>query len=238
MEISPIETGLIKESDDLFEVLKANIERNKQEISERDILIIASKVVALTEGRNFFQEESLLKLVEKEADRVLSKGDYALTLKNGVFMPNAGIDHSNLEKGFLISLPKDPQRSADSLRKKIKDHFKLKNIGIVISDSHCQPLRKGVTGLAIAFSGFEGVSDLRGKKDLFGKKFSVTQRNLADQVASAALIVMGEGLKRTPFVLIKNCPVKFTNRKIRRDELLIKPEECLFSALYQKSEIY
>lgn len=234
MEVSPVKTSLIKESDNLFEVLKVSTTKNKQEICERDILVITSKVVALTEGRKVFQEESLEKIVEKEADRVLSKGDYALTLKNGAFMPNAGIDHSNLERGYLITLPKDPQRSADLMRKKIKDYFKLKDVGVVICDSHCQPLRKGVTGLALAFSGFEGIEDLRGKKDLFGKKFSVTQRNLADQIASAALIVMGEGQDGVPFALIKKCSVKFTDRQIKSDELLIKLEDCLFKTLYGK----
>ena len=102
-------------------------------------------------------------------------------------------------------------------------HYKAENIGVVVTDSHLTPLRRGVTGVAIAYSGFEGIQSEIGRPDLFGKPLEVTEKAVADDLASAAILEMGESGESTPFALIRGAPVIFTNREINPTEMFINP---------------
>ena len=99
-------------------------------------------------------------------------------------------------------------------------------------DSHCQPLRTGVVGIALGWAGIEGVEDERGEKDLYGKELHVTQKNSADQLASAASLMMGEGNESIPFVLIKKAPIKFTNKKFDQGSYSFPINDDLFAGIY------
>jgi F420-0:gamma-glutamyl ligase len=128
--------------------------------------------------------------------------------------------------------PGKPFKAAEEIRSALKERYGLKNLGIIISDSHCVPLRKGVTGIAIGYAGFKGVRDLRGKKDLYGNKLKVTQQAIADMLATSAHLVMGEADELIPFVLVRNAPVEFTGGRVNPREALIPAKKCLYAPLY------
>ena len=106
------------------------------------------------------------------------------------------------------------------------------NVGVIVTDSHLTPLRRGVTGLAIAYSGFAGVQSEIGKPDLFGKPLRVTEKAVADNLASVAILVMGESGESTPFTLIRGAPAIFTDREIKAMEAYIDPTIDLYAGIY------
>lgn len=112
--------------------------------------------------------------------------------------------------------------------------YKLRKLGILLSDSHCQPLRLGTSGIAIGWDGFEGVEDIRGSKDLFGKKMKYTQIAVADCIASAANLLMGESDASIPFVIIRDLKVKWTDKKASAKDYFISPKECIYRSFYNE----
>jgi coenzyme F420-0:L-glutamate ligase len=171
-------------------------------------------------------------LVRREADKVLDEGDMVLTMKNKVLIPNAGIDNSNTPDGEVVLWPKAPFQAAETLRRDLMGEFGLDELGILITDSHCQPLRMGTSGIAIGWAGFEGVKDERGAKDLYGREMRYTKIAVADDLACAANLLMGETDASVPFVLLRGAPVTFTDTKASAEDYFIAPEECLYRSLY------
>jgi coenzyme F420-0:L-glutamate ligase len=209
----------------------------------KDIVVVSSKVVSYCEGRlvrladinpskkalelseRYKIPAELAELILREADEILGGVEgFILTLKFGMLCPNAGIDTSNVPEGYAVLYPKDPQKSADKLRILIERRINGK-IGVVIADSRVLPLRRGVCGIALATSGFEAIKDERGKLDLFGKPLKRTVRNLADMLASASQLLMGEANEMTPIVIVRGLNVRFTDGRFN---LAIAPEECLY----------
>ncbi|MBI5411628.1 coenzyme F420-0:L-glutamate ligase [Candidatus Peregrinibacteria bacterium] len=173
--------------------------------------------------------------ISKEADRVFDKNeDITLTLKDNCLIPNAGIDLSNAPQDAAILWPKDAFKTAQEIQKRLRRHFKIRRLGILIADSTCQPLRAGTTGRAIGWAGFEGVEDQRGKKDLYGKTMRVTQKAVADNLASALLLGVGETNEQTPFVLFRGAPVKFTEKKATKKTAFFPPSACIFRSVYSR----
>ena len=148
-------------------------------------------------------------------------------------MANAGIDESNAD-GKLILLPKDCFVSAKKLRKELQKHYKVKKLGVLLTDSRLFPLRAGIVGVAVGYTGFKGVSDERGKKDLFGRKLRMTKVDIADSLATAAVLAMGEGAERKPLTVIEGAPVEFTER-INRKELIIDIKDDLYRPLFGRA---
>jgi coenzyme F420-0:L-glutamate ligase/coenzyme F420-1:gamma-L-glutamate ligase len=227
---------------DLYETLaKANF-RFKQ----NDILVVSSKFVSIGEGavvqigeltashkarviaERFQMDEKFTELVLKEADQVYGGiPGFLLCKKNGMLCPNAGIDKSNIPKGYAVVYPPQPFDSADRLRQNFLNKSKLK-IYVVISDSRLMPGRLGTSGIAIAVSGFEPVKDERGKKDLFGNILRVTMRATADNLASIGVSLMGEGRESTPVVVVRGFDVKKSNRPMNWWDLAIDPLEDIY----------
>lgn len=225
MNIFPIKTRIIIKDESVFKVFTESV----LNLKDKTIVCVASKVVAYEQGRIVkVDEDDFSELVARESDTIVSGGKWALTVKDGNFVCNAGIDRSNVEKGFAVLWPKNIWNWAENFRKQLCTHYGVKNVGVVITDSKCTPLRLGVTGFALAWSGFEGIADERNKNDLFGNTMEVTQRHLADGIAAAASLLMGESNESTPFALIQKAPVVFTDRTIDANETLIPPEEDLF----------
>lgn len=200
------------------------------------MLVIASKVLAYSQGRlrPYRSEADFRKLIRLEADRVLEEGAMVLTMKNKVLIPNAGIDRSNVPSGMAVLWPEDSFGNAEKIRKELMKEYGLKKFGVVISDSHCQPLRLGTSGIAIGWAGIEGVRDDRGAKDLYGKKMVYTRVAVADNLASTANLEMGETNASVPFVLIRGAKVEFTGKKANEKDYFISPEECIYRGLYGK----
>ncbi len=239
MQIIPIKTRKIQPKDSLLEVFAEGLKKAQVKLQDGDIVAVVSKVVALTEGRLVHigstkdSKKNLLKLIKQESNCILNAkdDDFLLTIKNGILTPNAGIDQSNIPEGYAITWPHDPYSSAKKIRKHIQEKTQLKKIGVLIFDSCIMPLRNGVVGISLGYSGFQGIEDYRGKKDLFGKVLRVTQKNLADGLATAATIITGEGSESTPFVVIRGTSVKWKNT-INMSEMSCQPKECLYKDLY------
>ena len=134
-------------------------------------------------------------------------------------IPSAGIDESN-GNGYYVLWPKDPQHSVNQIRKYLIKKFKLKNLGVIIVDSKTTPLRWGVTGVAVAYSGFSPLNNYIGKPDIFGRAFLVEKANVADAIAASAVVVMGEGNEQTPIAIIEDVSfVTFQKNDPSRKEL-------------------
>lgn len=241
MQIIPIKTRKIQPKDSLLEVFTEGLKKAKVKLQDGDIIAVVSKVVALVEGglvnlgsAEGDSKKNLRSLIVKEADVIISprSADFMLTMKNGILTPNSGIDQSNIPEGHAIVWPRDAYDSAERMLVTLKKK-PLKKIGVLIFDSCVMPLRNGVVGVTLGYSGFCGVEDYRGKRDLFGKVLRVTQKNIADGLATAATLVTGEGAESVPFVVIREAPVKWVghgsadSREIQR-----APGDCLYRDLY------
>lgn len=224
MELIPVKTRIIKPKDNLVELIPKTLKNN-------DILVVASKVLAYSQGRVMAaNNKEFNEIVEKEGKKLFPTNYCNLTYKEGHLIPNAGVDKSNTPNGQIVLWPKNSFKEAERLQQELRKKYKLKNLGIIISDSTCAPMRVGVHGISIGYFGFEGVEDVRGSKDIFGKPLKVTRRNLADSLADAATILMGESDARVPFVIIRGAPVKFTNAKVKRGYIRLKSD--LYYGIY------
>ncbi|TSC78102.1 MAG: hypothetical protein G01um101433_389 [Parcubacteria group bacterium Gr01-1014_33] len=199
---------LVPPQDDLLAVIRDALPR----LEENSILAITSKVVSIWQGRCIPKEKFPDKdeLVKKEADKYLSRDVVPQkwimhTIKNNLFIPTAGIDESNAN-GYYVLWPKNPQDTARALYDWARETYKIKNIGIIITDSHTIPLRRGTLGISLAHFGFIPVKDYRKETDLFGRPFAMTLLDIADGLAAAAVVAMGEGKESTPLALIRDIP--------------------------------
>ncbi len=239
MEIKGVKTRIIKEKDDLFEVLKESLKKNGIKLKEKDVLVIASKVLAVSQGRVVsvkdldYKKGHLKEIIQKEGGMLFETNYCWLTFKDGHLIPNAGVDKSNVKEGKVILWPKNVIKEAREIQEKLRKEYNLRKLGVVISDSTTAPLRPGVHGISLGSHGFEGVEDCRGTKDIYGKKIQITRRAMADSLATAAIIVMGETNNRMPFAIIRGAPVKFTNKKLRRHFIRLKSD--LFYGMYNNA---
>lgn len=124
-----------------------------------------------------------------------------LTVTRNLLVPSAGIDESN-GNGYYILWPKDPQATAAAIRSYFAKKHRIADLGVLITDSRTTPMRWGTTGIALSYSGFAGLNDFIGKPDLFGRKMEMTMVNVADGLAAAAVLAMGETNEQTPVALI------------------------------------
>lgn len=235
MYIEPIKTRRITPDDrNLFAILDEFL----SSMQEGEILAVASKIVALCEGRTAPPDVDKARLIEEESawflPQAVSRYGVYLTIKANLLMPYAGIDESNSD-GRYVLWPSDPQASANTIRSYLQRRFHLQRVGVILTDSRPLPLRWGVTGFCAAHSGFQALYDYRGKPDLFGRTLRMTQINVADALAAAAVLVMGEGNEQTPLARIVDAPfVVFQDCDPTPEELAalkIAPEDDLYAPL-------
>lgn len=227
MNIKPIKTRIFKEGEDIFSFIINYFKK----IPEKSVIIVASKIVALSENRTAIIKDIKTKenLIRVESEIAIPTKYIWLTVKNGILMASAGIDESNANGKFIL-LPKDSFKAAHFLRKKLREKYGIKNLGVLITDSRTMPLRAGVIGAALGYAGFCGIKDYRGALDIFGRKFKFSCVNIADCLASAAILMMGEGNERQPLAIIKKAPIKFCD-KINRKELHIDIKDDMYGPL-------
>lgn len=178
-------------------------------------------------------------LVRQEADLYL-EGDYSqkygvcLTIKNGILIPTAGIDESNSNDCYVL-YPINIQDAVVSLWQALKSHYRINHLGIIITDSHTTPLRRGVTGIALGYCGFQPLYNYIGLPDIYGNALRMTQLNILDSLAAAAVFVMGEGDEQTPLALLTDIEkIVFQNESPTMDELKslsISIEDDLYAPL-------
>ena len=145
-----------------------------------------------------------MELILRESVRVVRQTDSLIITETttGIVMANSGVDQSNIEAGHALLLPKDPDRSAVTLRQQLMQRLS-KTVGVVIADSMGRAWRKGIVGHAIGVAGVQALVDLRTSLDLFGRALRATQIGLADEIAAAGTMVMGQGAEGRPVVLVR-----------------------------------
>lgn len=221
MHLQPIRTHKITQADhDLLRILDAYL----PPLGEKSVVAITSKIVSICQGRLVaLTNVDRQRLIEAEADLLLPPGQnrypVTLTIKDNLLTPNAGVDESN-GNGDYVLWPHDPQGTANQVCAHLCQRFALRSVGVIITDSNPTPLRWGVTGFAIAHSGFQALNDYVGQADLFGRPLRMTKANLPDALAAAAVLVMGEGAESTPLAVISDLPfVHFQDHDPNPEEL-------------------
>jgi len=176
--------------------LRQAIRASKLSLKEGDIVAVSSKVVSIAEGRTI-PIEGIDKedLARKEADLFFkapktSKYRRYFTVARGALVGAAGIDESN-GNGYYILYPKDPFKSARELRAGLMKTYKIKKLGVVITDSTSLLLRRGAIGFALSWDGIDPLKDYRGTPDIFGRLIRVEMSNIVDGIAAAAVLAMG-----------------------------------------------
>lgn len=218
--------------------LEKFLDAHIKNFEEKSILVLSSKIVALAEGR-FIKKDAHIKesFIKKEADYYLpssaSRYGIPITIKDNAFIAKAGIDSCNTDGTYSL-LPKDSYATSKKLRVYLCKRFGLKEVGVMIVDSHSTPLRRGTLGVAIGWSGFQGIKAYENVPDIFGKKLT-THANHVDALAATAVLAMGEGNEQTPLVKIQNISlITFSAKSPTAAELsFFKPpiEDDLFAPI-------
>ena len=202
------------------------------ELLDGDVLVVTQKVVSKAEGRLEAVDPddplSHKAIVEREAVRILRRrGELLITeTKHGFVCANAGIDLSNVEKGYAALLPVDSDRSA----RKIRDGLRAKGgvtVGVIVSDTFGRTWRRGVTDVAIGCAGVAAVVDLRGTEDAYGRELMVTEVCVADEIAAAAELVMGKATG-VAVAIVRGVNAEWLRDGSVRDEVVRRPDEDLF----------
>lgn len=242
--LSPIKTGRRSSPFNLVDLLDGLIGRR---LRSGDVLVASSKFIAISEGRvlsldtvipseyagelssRFNIPPRLCELIIRESDEVLGGvTGFVLASKDGLLSPNAGIDKSNIEPGKVVLYPRNTLESASALVEAMEFRHGVR-VGVVVSDSRLMPTRRGTIGVALAAAGLEAVLDLRGKKDLFGNILRVTSQAIADDLCSAAQLVMGESDQATPFVLVRGVESSLVGQaSYSASSFSVRADQCVY----------
>ena len=200
-------------------------------LRDRDVLVVTQKIVSKAEGRLVDVDPndplSHKQLVENEAVRIVRRrGDLIITeTEHGFVCANSGVDLSNVERGKAALLPKDSDRSARRIRDIVRAKLGVE-VGVIVSDTFGRAWRKGLTDVAIGVAGIAAVVDLRGRPDALGRVMQVTEVAVADELASAAELVMGKS-SGIPVAVVRGADAEwFREASVR--ELVRPPQEDLF----------
>jgi coenzyme F420-0:L-glutamate ligase/coenzyme F420-1:gamma-L-glutamate ligase len=246
MRLYSLKTEIVKAGDNVVNAVLESLREENLQLEDDDILAVTSKIIAYEEGRlvklsdvepskeakelahRFSLQPEFAELVLREADKIYGGVEKAvLTLKDGILTANAGMDNKNAPVNYAVLWPNNSQKWAKTIREEVK-HRTGNTIAVLIVDSGLAPLRRGTTGLALAVAGFKPVKDARGEKDIYGKPLLITQHAIADDLASAAHLLMGEAAEKTPMVLIRNAPVDFNDEVYGPADMMMPFKECIF----------
>ncbi|MEN6395874.1 MAG: coenzyme F420-0:L-glutamate ligase [Methanoregula sp.] len=245
-----LSTGIIRPQDPFSERIVAAATSACGGFLEGDVLVLAETAVATEEGNvirldsvtpsprarelaeKYHMDPRTVEVVLAESDSVVGGiPGFLLCMKHGTLLPNAGVDASNAPPGCIVPLPADPDKSAVRIRDEIFRQCHVK-IGVIVADSRTHAMRLGCSGVAIGCAGITSVIDDRGRSDLFGHKLEVTKRAVADNIASAAELVMGEADECMPAAIIRGLGMPIGN-EVGVDT--IDADECLFMGVFAKS---
>lgn len=237
---------LINGGDDI-----ASIICERTDIEDNDIIVIASTIVSKAEGRMFRLEDMT---ASEDAERIASKlgldgrfvqavldrshevlVEFPILLvetDNGHVCIKAGIDDSNVEKGYLADLPTDPDRSARDIGESIEE-ITGKNISLIVTDTNGRAFKIGQTGIAVGVYRIHPIRNWKGEKDLFGNTLEITEEAIADEIAGAANLLMGEGDGGYPVVIVRGLDLRSEEGSIKemyrsgREDIIKKGLRCL-----------
>ena len=246
---------LIRHGDNLADILVAGLSASNLALEDGDILVLAQKIVSKAEGRmvnlatvtpserakelaaKSEKDPRVVELMLRESNEVLRVrvGTIIVEHRLGFVCANAGIDHSNVgsprdddfsrPEDWVLLLPTDPDASSRAIREKVESKTG-KRIGVMIIDSHGRAWRVGTVGICIGLSGIPAVVDERGWQDLFGYTLRSTVVGVADELAAAASLVMGQAAEGTPAVHVRGFPYPLREGSLR--ELLRPKGQDLF----------
>ena len=222
IEIIPLELPIITEGDDIADLIIDSIRKTTIHISDGDIIVIAHTIISRAEGMEFYlpslnpspiaeliarrtgKDPSLVELILSESAKILKVNNNIIITKTkqGWICANSAVDQSNAKPNCAVTLPIDSSKSATFIGKKLSETFQ-KDLSLLIADTHGRALRRGAINVAIGSYNFSVIDDAKGREDIFGYKLKSTVVALADEVCSAAELVMGQAGEMIPVVIIK-----------------------------------
>ena len=228
IEIIPV-YGLpeFKKNDDLIEILTTTLKNNSETLLNGDVVIVTQKIVSKIEDRAVdLKVTDINEVLKEESTQILRKGGETVIARtrHGFICANAGIDKSNIDKGYALLLPIDPNKTANTIRRKIKAEFDL-NIAVIISDTFGRAWRKGQTNVAIGSSGIEPLTSYIGTTDSYGNDLMATEIAIIDELAGASELVMNK-VDEVPVAIIRGYKYKFSDKST--DEIIRSDDEDFF----------
>jgi len=240
---------LVETGDNLARLIVESMRREGVSLNNGDIIAIAQKVVSKAEGRivrlrdvnpseraeeiakTTLKDPRLVELILRETEKIVKASAQILIVenKNGLIAINAGVDKSNVKGADAYALlPLDPDKSARRIRSEIAE-LTGKKVAVMICDTYSRPFRRAQAEFAIGVAGVNSFKDYRGQKDLFGYVLKVKRVAIADEIAAAAELAMGQGKEAVPVVIIKNLSRVEWTEETSANDLLISKEEDLFN---------
>jgi coenzyme F420-0:L-glutamate ligase/coenzyme F420-1:gamma-L-glutamate ligase len=240
---------LVNPGDDLCALILACCKKNQVSLQQGDVLVLAQKIVSKAENRyvdlktitpstqakeladKTGKDARAMEVLLGESKEVLKTRTNVVIVEhnNGYVHANAGIDHSNIQqvdgKELLLMLPKNPDQSARKLREQIRQQHGT-DVNVIINDSFGRPFRNGVCGVCIGSAGFEVIDNKIGHRDLFGNILQITEIAIADEIAAAASLVMGQADEGQPVVIVRGLNLKVSDNGSQ--SLLRKKSDDLF----------
>ena len=217
---------MVEPGDDLGGILLAALDAAGLALHDGDVAVVAQKIVSKAQGRYAYldahppspraralaeatgKDPRLVEIILSESKEVVAHGPNLIVAehRSGHVMANAGVDRSNIRhapgRERVLLLPEDPDAECETLKRVFDRHFGV-NVATVVSDSVGRPWRTGTVGLALGCAGLPALEDLRGRPDLYGRPLEVSLTGLADELAAAAALVMGEGDEALPFAVVR-----------------------------------
>ena len=231
--------------DDVGKIIAESLDIDRLELADGDVIVIAQKIISKAEGRyknladvvpsdkaldvakTVDKDPRLVELILQESVDIVRQAKGVLIVENrlGIVHANAGIDRSNIpaetDGENVLLLPVDPDASAKSLQQFMANTRGV-NVGVVINDSTGRAWRNGTTGIAIGVAGIPAMVDMRGTPDLFQRPMETTEIGFADELASAASLLMGQADEGSPVVIVKGLQPNPDDRGVKP---LIRPRE-------------
>jgi len=238
---------IIKKGDDLARLICKAAEKQHTPIEEGDVVVVTHVIVSRAEGntvnldsvvpsgfaetvaKQVGKDPALVEIILKESKSIVRMGDGHLITetKHGFVCANSGVDQSNVPGERIVApLPKNPDRTARTIRRRIRK-LTGKDVAVIISDTHGRPLREGEINIAVGVAGIQPIRDRRGETDLFGYVLRVKQTAVADELASAAELVIGQAKEGIPVAIIRGYPFP-KSEKASAKMLIRKREKDLF----------
>ncbi|MDR2720482.1 MAG: coenzyme F420-0:L-glutamate ligase [Nitrososphaerota archaeon] len=239
---------LSKAGDNIGRLIVDTTKKQGIQLQERDVIVVTHVFVSKAEGtiinldtiepseraleiaKQTNKDPALVEVILQEAKEVVRIGPNSIITetKSGTISANSGVDRSNvLGERNVVPLPKDPNRSALNIRAEIKRLTGI-NVAVIISDTHGRPFRMGEINVAIGVAGIKPIRDRRGEKDLFGYTLRIKQTAIADELTSAAELVMGQADEGIPAAIIRGYTAYQTIEKGSTTELIRPKEKDLF----------
>jgi coenzyme F420-0:L-glutamate ligase/coenzyme F420-1:gamma-L-glutamate ligase len=234
---------ILQFGDDISEIICHYAEKQGVTIQDYDIIVVTHVIVSRVEGRivnlnevipsefakmiaeQYDKDPALVEVVLRESKRIVRMDDGKLIMetKHGLVCANSGVDKSNVPGDRIVALlPEDPHHSAEAIRQGIRECTGCE-VAVIISDTHGRPLREGEINIAIGFAGISPIRDRRGEKDLFGYTLKVKRTAIADELASAAELVMGQADEGIPVAIIRG--YDYPKSDITNGKALIRSKE-------------